>query len=57
VAKSAPFRSEDYDLSTNQLLRIGSGEQDFFTGQIREVRLYRRALTEPEIQTLSQSSP
>ena len=57
VAKSAPFRSEDYNLSTNQPLRIGFGEQDFFTGKIREVRLYRRALTEPEIQTLSQSSP
>ena len=57
VAKSAPFRSEDYDLSTNQPLRIGFGEQDFFTGKIREVQLYRRALTEPEIQTLSRSSP
>ena len=52
VAKSAPFRSADYDLSTDQPLRIGSGEQDFFTGRIREVRLHRRALTEPEIQSL-----
>lgn len=57
VAKFAPFRSEDYDLSTNHPLRIGFGEQDFFTGRIREVRLHRRALTEQEIHTLSQSSP
>ncbi|MDB5336989.1 MAG: hypothetical protein JWN70_2608 [Planctomycetaceae bacterium] len=53
VAKSAaPFRNEDYDLSTNQPLRIGSGEQDFFTGRIREVRLYRRAITDTEIGAL-----
>lgn len=52
VAKSAPFTSEDYDLSTNQPLRIGAGEQDFFSGRIRDVRLYRRAISEPEIQAL-----
>ncbi|MDA1165425.1 MAG: LamG domain-containing protein [Planctomycetota bacterium] len=57
VAKSAPFRSDDFDLPTNQSLRIGSGEQDFFTGKIREVRLYRRALPEPQIQSLSQTLP
>jgi hypothetical protein len=55
AAKSSPFRSEDYDLTTDQPLRIGSGEQDFFTGRICEVRLYRRALSEPEIQALSSS--
>lgn len=52
VTNSAPFRNEDYDLSTNQPLRIGSGEQDFFTGRIREVRLYRRAITNTEIGAL-----
>lgn len=52
VAQSAPFKPEDYDLSTKQPLCIGIGEHDAFTGQIQEVRLYRRALTEPEIQTL-----
>lgn len=52
VAKSAPFRAEDYDLTTNRPLRIGAGEHDFFSGQIREVRLYRRALSEQEVQQL-----
>ena len=57
VTKSAPFSSEDYDISTSQPLRIGSGEQDYFTGKIRNVRLYRRALSEAEIQALSLSRP
>lgn len=52
AAKSAPFRSEDYDLSTDAPLCIGRGEQDFFTGRIRDVRLYQRAVTEPEVQAL-----
>lgn len=47
-----PFKSEDYDLSTKQPLRIGIGEHDAFTGQIQDVRLYRRALSETEIQAL-----
>lgn len=57
VAESAPFKSEDYDLSTEQPLRIGIGEHDAFTGQIREVRLYRRALSPQEIHALTSQEP
>lgn len=53
VARSKPFRKQDYDLSIDQSLRIGFGEQDYFSGKICEVRLYHRALTELEISSLS----
>jgi hypothetical protein len=52
VAESARFDANQYDLAAEQPLRIGFGEQDYFTGQIREVRLYRRALTPAEIESL-----
>lgn len=52
VAKSAPFETDDYDLTVEQPLKIGFGEQDYFTGRIREVRLHRRALADHEITAL-----
>ena len=52
VAKSAPFNTEDYDLTVKRPLKIGFGEQDYFTGHIREVRLYHRALADHEIAAL-----
>jgi hypothetical protein len=52
VATSAKFEADDYDLSTGQPLRIGFGEHDYFTGRIREVRLYRRAISDQEIAAL-----
>lgn len=55
AAKSAPFASEDYDLTVDRPLKIGFGEKDYFTGRIREVRLYRRGLTDREIATLKES--
>ena len=33
-----------YDLTTRSPLRIGFGEVDYFSGKIREVRLYRRTV-------------
>lgn len=55
AAKSAPFNAEDYDLTVKQPLKIGFGEYDYFTGRIREVRLYQRALTDREIEMLHES--
>ena len=52
VATSASFDPDRYDLTTGGALKIGFGEQDFFTGRIREVRLYRRAIDEDEIAAL-----
>lgn len=48
---SAPFAAPDYDLSNGEPLKIGLGEQNGFCGKIREVRVYRRSLTEVEIAT------
>ena len=55
AAKSAAFNAADYDLTVQQPLKIGFGEQDYFTGRIREVRLYRRALAEREVAALQES--
>jgi hypothetical protein len=55
VAKSVPFNAADYDLTVKQPLKIGFGEQDYFTGRIREVRLYRRAVTDGEIAALQKT--
>jgi len=41
--------SADYDLTTEVALRIGFGEVDDFSGKIREVRLFGRALPRNEI--------
>ncbi len=52
VAESASFDGDQYDLTVDLPPRIGFGEQDYFTGRIREVRLYRRALSAAEIEAL-----
>jgi hypothetical protein len=52
-AKSDPFTSKQYPLSNSQPLKIGFGEVDYFSGKIREVRLYRRALNPGEIVKLA----
>jgi len=51
VAQSSDFHSDDYDISNNEPLKIGFGEMDYFSGKIREVRLYNRALHDDEIRT------
>ncbi|HND54060.1 MAG TPA: hypothetical protein PLV92_16735 [Pirellulaceae bacterium] len=54
VAQSERHSGEEYDLSVDRPLLIGFGEQDYFTGRIRDVRLYRRALSTAEIAALPQ---
>ena len=49
VATSSAFQPDDYDLSNNRPLRIGFGEMDYFSGKIREVRIFNRALDGKEI--------
>jgi hypothetical protein len=49
VAESVEFDPKNFDLANQAPLRIGFGEYDFFHGRIRDVRLYRRALTEAEV--------
>ena len=52
VAKSSSFDPAEYDVSTNQPLRIGFGQTEYFAGKMADVRLYNRALTGDEIQKL-----
>lgn len=53
VGASAAFESTDYDLSCDQPLKIGFGPADYFHGNLRDLRVYDRALTEAEIAELS----
>jgi len=53
VATSSSFDPEDYDVSSDQPLRIGFGPQEHFKGRLSDVRIYRRALDGLEIRSLS----
>ncbi len=49
VASSSPFQSEKFNLSNDASLQIGFGESGYFSGKIREIRLYQRALQSEEL--------
>ena len=53
VAKSTSFDPAEYDVSTDQPLRIGFGQTDYFAGRMADVRIYNRALKDAEIQKLA----
>lgn len=57
VATSEPFEPRRFDLTTGGALRIGFGEQDYFSGRIRDVRLYRRGLGDDEVAALGALDP
>jgi hypothetical protein len=57
VAESTPFDPAKYDLSSERPLRIGFGQAEYFAGRMADVRLYRGALSEPEIQELCSKKP
>jgi hypothetical protein len=52
VAKSSPFERTEYDVSTDQPLRIGFGQTDYFAGKISEVRVYNHALSAAKVRRL-----
>ena len=52
-ATSSTFNPADYDLGNDCPLRIGFGELDYFSGKIREVRLYQRSLDANEVAGLA----
>jgi hypothetical protein len=54
VAESTEFEPKDYDLSTPAPLKIGLGSSDYFHGELRDVRLYRGALTDDAVRILAQ---
>ena len=53
VGTRSEFDAADFDLSNDQPLRIGFGPNDYFKGKLLDVKLYGRALSEAEIQSLS----
>jgi len=56
VAESAKGGARALDVSNDAPLHIGFGSLGYFEGSMREVRIYNRALTEPEILALSARS-
>ena len=55
--ESEPFDRESFDLTNDRPLTIGLGELDYFSGKIREVRIYDHALEEREIERLAEARP
>jgi hypothetical protein len=53
VATSSPLNPTDYDLGSDQPLRIGFGPHEHFRGRLSDVRIYRRALDGRDIRSLS----
>ena len=53
TAASAAFNPGYFDLSNDRPLQIGFGAHDYFSGRMRDLRLYSRALTETEITDLA----
>lgn len=56
VAQSAEFEPAEYDLSDEVPLKIGFGQNDYFSGRLSEVRIYRGSLSESDISSLSTQS-
>jgi hypothetical protein len=52
VAQSAEFNASDFDLNTEETLKIGFGSHQYFKGTMDDVRLYRGALSPGEISDL-----
>jgi hypothetical protein len=57
VAKSSSFEPAEYDVSTNQPLRIGFGQTEYFAGKMSDVRIYNRTLNDQEIHQLASARP
>jgi hypothetical protein len=56
-ARSTPFETGAYDISSSQPLKIGFGGHDYFNGEMRDVRLYARALEDREIGAEASRAP
>ncbi len=53
AAESTMFDSRDFDLTNTQPLKIGFGPHDYFNGRIKDVRLYRKALSAQDVADIS----
>jgi len=52
LAASGKLGKQPLNVSNDGPLQIGSGQQGFFSGKIREVRLYSRALSREEVRSM-----
>ena len=52
----APLEEGQYNLSGSSELKIGFGAQDFFKGRLADVRIYQGALSQEDVQTLSNAA-
>ena len=57
AVESSALDPADYDLSTDQPLRIGFGQTEYFSGRMADMRLYRGALNDEQIQELISQKP
>jgi hypothetical protein len=57
VGTSREFDPAEYNLSTDQPLRIGMGPSDSFHGKMKDVRAYRRGLSAEEVAGLAAKVP
>ena len=53
---SSPFEPKEDDVSTDEPLKIGFGGTDYFSGKIRELRVYDRAINEQEVKKIHDES-
>ena len=53
AVESSSFDPKEYDLSNDVPLKIGFGELDYFSGSLRDIRLYNRALSDEEVKKVS----
>ena len=56
VAESTEFDPADYDLNTNRPLKIGFGQHDYFNGRMKDLRIYRRALSPKDVERVRASA-
>ena len=57
ATKSSAFQPSDYDVSTDQPLRIGFGQTDYFCGKMSDVRVYNQPLSAGRIRKLFSQKP
>jgi hypothetical protein len=53
IAESAELNGQEFNLKSDQPLKIGMGAQDHFHGGLADVRIYRGALTAAEVKNLA----
>jgi hypothetical protein len=56
VSSTAEFDNARFRIPSGTALRIGFGQHDYFNGQMKDVRIYGRALERREIRRIANAS-